>query len=102
MEQVTLASVLHPRYSRDAEDKYILGKILNVKRSDKQPLPFYLPKGVAAQAKRRYNNDSNYDRIITIAENDSRNCFFMVTRTAQESSKNLHNVEDSFVYWWKG
>ena len=100
-----MEQVLHPRYSRDADDKFILGKLLNVKRSDKQPLPLYMHKGVAAQAKRRYQNDATYDRIITRSELNSRKCCFIITHTAQESSKVLHNVDGSlllerlFVLW---
>ena len=53
-----------------------------------------MPKGVAAQANGRYQNDATYDRITTIFELNCSKCCFIITRTPQQSSKVLHNVDD--------
>ena len=95
MEQVTLCDVLHPNFARDVDDKFIMGRILNIKRSDKQPLPFHQTKGFGGNAKRKYQCDSNYDRIITVAELNNRSAFVIITRTAQESARLLHSVDDN-------
>ena len=95
MQQVTVSDVLHPSFCRDVDDKFLLGRILNIKRSDKLPLPFHHTKGLGGNAKRKYQNDANYDRIITVAELNSKTAFVIITRTAQESARLLHNVNDN-------
>lgn len=87
LNKVTMVDVLAPNFLLQSEDTYLAGVILVVKKFDR-PLKTFK---TATNKFKPPINESSYDRMIIIGEENSRTCFVIIADSAMKSGNLFRN-----------
>ena len=87
LTKVSISDVLQPNFLLRSEDTYIFGIVLAIKKCDR---PLKLFKSTVNRFKPPVN-ESTYDRMIIVGEENNRTCFVIIAESASQSSTILRN-----------